>query len=285
MGWDDHGAPRKPGALCIGAQKAGTSWLAQMLGQHPQVWVPPLKEVHYFNHLFIPGHRYWIAWHYRTMPAEIRARHIRRQVPIPPELDAWLDQICTGRRMFTNHWYKRVFAPAPPGAMPMDFTPETSTLPDEGVAHVARFLPRARAIYLIRDPVDRAVSQLRMNLIREKRRPATLADWLAEIENPVLADRGDYAAYVPRWQRHFGDRLLILPYGRIAADPAGLMAAVESHLNIAPHTYTDLNRRVFATPDGPMPPPAAVAALADRLRPQTDFIRNHFGPGFAALTR
>ena len=31
--FDPQGQPRKPGALCIGAQKAGTSWLAQMLGQ------------------------------------------------------------------------------------------------------------------------------------------------------------------------------------------------------------------------------------------------------------
>ena len=39
--FDPEGQPRKPGALCIGAQKAGTSWLAQMLGQHPQVFLNP----------------------------------------------------------------------------------------------------------------------------------------------------------------------------------------------------------------------------------------------------
>ncbi|MDO5632808.1 MAG: sulfotransferase [Paracoccus sp. (in: a-proteobacteria)] len=283
--WNPDGAPRKPDVLCIGAQKAGTSWLAQVLGQHPQVWLPPFKEAHYFNYQFIPGHRYWINWHYRTMPAEIRARHKRRQSPIPPEVDAWLDAICAGKRMFTNHWYKRIFAPAPAHAMPADFSPEYSTLPDEGVAHVARFLGRARVIYLIRDPVDRAVSQLRMNLMREKRHPVTLDDWLTEVANPVLAERGDYAAYVPRWQRHFGERLLILPYGSIGQAPDAVMQAVETHLGIGAFAYSGLRNRVFATPDGLVPPPQAVAALAERLAPQTAFLADTFGPDFLAETR
>ena len=41
--------------------------------------------------------------------------------------------------------------------MPMDFTPEYSGLPDEGVQAVRDLLPKARVIYLIRHPVDRAI--------------------------------------------------------------------------------------------------------------------------------
>lgn len=127
--WDPAGRPRKPGALCIGVQKAGTSWLAQMLGQRPQVWIPPFREVQFFNHLFISGHRRWIGWHCRQKAQEIRDRHARRGTPVPVELDAYLDGITRGK-MFHNHWYKRVFAPAPGHALPMDFTPEYSTLPE-----------------------------------------------------------------------------------------------------------------------------------------------------------
>lgn len=280
---DPSGLPRKPGALCIGAQKAGTSWLAQMLGQHPQVWIPPFKEVQYFNHLFIPGHRRWIGWHYRNKPQEIRARHARRGIAVPPELDAYLHGVTRGK-MFHNQWYKRVFAPAPEGALPMDFTPEYSTLPEEGVDYVARFLPRAKVIYLVRHPVDRAVSQLRMNLHREGRRPASLADWLAEIENPVLHERGDYAAYLPRWQARYPG-MLVLPFGRIARDPHGLLAAVEAHLGLGPWTYADMDVPVFANHSPLRPPPEAVAALAARMAPQIDFLARHLGADFVAEVR
>lgn len=281
--FDALGQPRKPAILGIGAQKAGTSWLVQMLGQHPQVWIPPFKEVQYFNHLFIPEHRRWIGWHYRTKPQEIRERHARRGIPLTPELDGYLDRVTSGR-MFHNHWYKRVFAPAPAVAQPLDFTPEYSTLPDEGVDYVAKFLPQAKIIYLVRHPVDRAVSQLRMNLRREKRQPRTLADWMAEIRNPVLFDRGDYAAYLPRWRARYPD-MLVLPFGRIAGDPEGLMERVEDYLGIGPFPYAGLRQKVFASPEGLRPPQQAIEALSERMQPQMDFLQEYLGKEFAAQIR
>ncbi len=38
-----------PRFLVIGAQKAGTTWLDRNLRTHPQIWVPPEKEIHYFD--------------------------------------------------------------------------------------------------------------------------------------------------------------------------------------------------------------------------------------------
>lgn len=40
-----------PDFLVIGAQKAGTSWLYRNLKYHKQVWLPPVKELHYFDTL------------------------------------------------------------------------------------------------------------------------------------------------------------------------------------------------------------------------------------------
>lgn len=280
---DPAGRPRKPGLLCIGAQKAGTSWLAQMLDQHPGLWIPPLKEVQYFNHRFMPQHRRWIAWHYRQKPQEIRERHARRGLAMPADLDAYLTGLTRGK-MFHNHWYKRVFAPAPADALPVDVTPEYSTIPAEGVDYVARFLPRARIVYLIRHPVDRAVSQLRMNLQRENRRPETLADWMREIDDPVLHERGDYATYLPRWQARYPD-MLVLPFGLIARDPAGVLRRIEAFCALLPHDYQEPGTKVFANPD-PLPvPEEALAALALRLEPQVWFIARTLGAEFLSLTR
>lgn len=282
--WNPQGAPRKPGIVGIGAQKAGTSWLSQMLGQHPLVWTTPLKEVQFFNHRFIEAHRYWIGWHYRQKPVEIRARYQRRAEVLPAVVDDYLRRICASNQMFSNHWYKQVFAPTPEHAQAMDVTPEYSTLPAEGVDFVARFLPRARFIYLVRDPVDRAVSQLRMNLLRERRQPDSRAAWLDEIAAPVLADRGDYATYIPRWQARMGDRLLVLPYGGIARDPLALMRRLEAFLDLPEWDYRNLDLRVFATPDGIDVPDYARDALRERLAGQYAYLRDSFGADFLAAT-
>src|SRR3954454_14322487 len=38
-----------PDFLCVGAQKAGTGWLYEQLRFHPDFWMPPVKELHYFD--------------------------------------------------------------------------------------------------------------------------------------------------------------------------------------------------------------------------------------------
>ncbi len=40
-----------PDFLCIGAQRSGTTWLHHNLRQHPEIWMPPLKELHYFDEM------------------------------------------------------------------------------------------------------------------------------------------------------------------------------------------------------------------------------------------
>src|SRR5438094_6624595 len=40
-----------PDFLCVGAQKAGTSWLYRQLEPHPDFWMPPVKELHYLDNL------------------------------------------------------------------------------------------------------------------------------------------------------------------------------------------------------------------------------------------
>ena len=284
LAWDDSGKGRKPLIVGIGAQKAGTSWLAQMLGQHPRVWLTPFKEVQYFNHLYIPEHRHWIDWHYRNKPKEIRDRYARRGEPVPDALNRYLNRVSTSKNRYTNPWYRWIFQPAPQHAKPMEVTPEYSQLPEEGVAHVAEWLDETRFLYLIRDPVARAVSQMKMNVSRRRIRPQTLEDWLAEAAVPVLDERGDYAAYIPRWERHAGARLLCLPYGRIARDPLGLLAEVGTFCGIGAWEYDRAERKVFEGPKTISVPDEAVALLRGRLAPQYDFLRQHFGEAFLAET-
>ncbi len=48
-----------PNFLIIGTQKAATSWLAKCLGEHPDVFMGKVKEIHFFNRRFETG----LAWY------------------------------------------------------------------------------------------------------------------------------------------------------------------------------------------------------------------------------
>lgn len=51
---------RKPTFVGIGAQKCASSWLHVMLGRHPQVTVPEIKEVDFFSYRFDHGYEWYL---------------------------------------------------------------------------------------------------------------------------------------------------------------------------------------------------------------------------------
>lgn len=52
-----------PNFLCIGAQKAGTTWLYQMLLNHPELYVPGYsKELHFFDRNFVNGMEWYKSY-------------------------------------------------------------------------------------------------------------------------------------------------------------------------------------------------------------------------------
>jgi hypothetical protein len=67
---------RKPDFFLIGAAKAGTSSLFQYLTQHPRVFIPPIKEIHFFADQPPPGKERTLEQYlelFRDCPEDVRA--------------------------------------------------------------------------------------------------------------------------------------------------------------------------------------------------------------------
>ena len=103
---------RLPDFLGLGVQKGGTTTLHRLLERHPSVFLPPVKEVHYFSLHFGEG----------------------------------------------EAWYRNQFASAASGQRCGEVTPYYLFHP-EVPQRVHALLPKARLIVLLRDPVERALSQ------------------------------------------------------------------------------------------------------------------------------
>jgi len=52
---DGQGFESHPDFLYIGAAKAGSSWIYEILREHPEVFVPPAKDIQYFDTFFDKG--------------------------------------------------------------------------------------------------------------------------------------------------------------------------------------------------------------------------------------
>lgn len=277
-GFELHDA-RAPDLLCIGAQKAGTSWFHTIFGFRPDVWIPPYKELHFFDYKFVEANKGWIGPHRDRGIAATRNRYNGGN----SDYLQYLERLETGSLDDLN-WYKDVFRPASPNQIALDVTPEYSCIPDAGVAYIAEHFPDTKFIYIVRDPLDRALSQLKMNVSR-KFQGKEPTNWLQEGKNRVLLNRGNYQQYVPRWDKAFDrNRLLFLPFGKIRQDPIGLLRQVERFMGMEERNYERAQRVIHKTAE--MDVPKEVLTHLERvLKPQYLFLNSYFSKEFVAAIK
>jgi hypothetical protein len=260
----------------IGAQKAGTTWLWEMLRQHPNVYFGPLKEVHYFDVIYLRANRAR-----RQQVLEHAVDHMvaeQRSAAVSQEQIDRTIHLKDPSFTFTDAWYEAMFADAPAGTKSGDITPLYCTLNDEGIAHVRKVSPRARLVYMIRDPVQRAISSVRQLANEQKSVETILHSWR------FLA-RGDYRSNIPRWDRHFpAEQLLYVPFGDVKNDPQGVLRTVERHLGLpAFEAYRDIAvpQRSTAGKDVKLPKDIE-QRVTEIFTGQTDYLRERFGPDFVS---
>lgn len=228
-----------PQFLCIGVQKAATSWLWVQLRHHPSIWMPPVKELHYFDHLYVEENRDWTTSHIRKNVCDSLQWHAKNE---KINLDYFRYMVDLGTRdLFTEGWYKRAFSwPAASGRMTGDVTPEYCMIPQEGVSYVRSLLGGVKIIVMLREPVSRAISQIRMNAAR-RGIDLDLAgpdEWLALANEPVVASRSSYGVFPALWSRVFGpENLHFIDYDQVSTSPAAVLRSLELFLGIAATKY------------------------------------------------
>jgi hypothetical protein len=184
-----------PDFCCIGAQKAGTGWLYEQLRFHPDFWMPPVKELHYFD-------RFW-----RTPRATAEDRFERARKNARDERDTlFLDRIeaLFGRPEIDLESYAHLFAPKGP-LLSGDITPGYSALPEEIIGRLAGHFGDLKILFLARDPVERAWSQLSMWIRHERiaRFDATDVDQVRRnLLRPEVLMRSYPSKIVARWRRY-----------------------------------------------------------------------------------
>jgi hypothetical protein len=204
-----------PDFIVPGEAKCGTTSLYRYLLRHPDVYAADLKEPN--NFIRHPDSRLYCAAHY------------------PLRMTRW--------------WHLRVRRRA-------FATGEASAeyLSKPGLAQrVARMLPEARVVVLLRDPVARAWSDYQMFSARglETRAFEELVErslrWLSDPDLAPLVDaarhlersplryvlRGMYAESLRPWLEHFpAGRVLVIRSEDLYADPGVVLPRVLAHLDL-----------------------------------------------------
>lgn len=262
-----------PHFLGIGVPKAGTTWLYENLRQHPQVWLPPLKEIHYFDRARRPYLLDGLA-----LSASKRYLFRRWMTPALADLYKYPKNLGWHLRFFVGvrspTWYHSLFHPND-GQMTGDITPTYSVLPEEKIAQVAQLLPTAKLILLLRDPLERIWSHAAMYFSRYGQRGLAAAPQTAIaafLDRPDVRQRSDYVTILERWQRFFSpEQFYIGFYDHLKTNPASFFQTICHFLELPPIMPTNVIAHIHGRSYPPLPP-----WVIDHLLP-------HYRPGLVRL--
>jgi len=211
-----------PDFLCIGAHKAGTTWLYQQLDSHPDFWMPPVKELHYFDQLS------------RVQRAANPRRRDERDRRFLERLESLSAEPAIDLLNY-GHMFE------PKGALfSGDISPNYSTLSDEVIREIVGYFPNLKVIFLARDPVERVWSHLSMEVHYHQIEPFDPTD-IHEVDRNLsrrgLLLRSYPSAIVARWKRYVEPKQFrVYFFDDLQNNPAELRRSILRFLGADPDT-------------------------------------------------
>ena len=263
-----------PDFICIGAQKAGTTWLYDQLIHHPQVWLPVIKELHYFNFEKPNPQLLGIEGYPWGGPFQ-RMRFLRHRPTAVTFL--WLLRYNFFKK--GPDWYLKLF-PMKNGRISGEMTPAYSTLDEFGIKFVRDTVSRhCRIFVILRDPVERAWSALKMNY---RWRMESLPDDIERLKKELLSPsnrlRSAYSEFLPIWERYFGKHFKVFFYDHLVEDSASFLYTVCEYLKIDTNWQSPvLNSKPNADVEKIKIPMALYNVLFDVVKDDINYIRNKYG--------
>jgi hypothetical protein len=253
-----------PAFVGIGMAKSGTSWLDSVLRQHPGIWMPPVKELHFFDDYFwyvLKGDRsrYFSRDSYsRERWRRYLLAETKRAIRFPSASNAaWALRFLFRRRSIET--YKMLFKPGA-GRICGEFTPAYSVLSRSEIEQVHAQYPRLKILLVLRNPAERAWSHAKMELGTRMKRAASDIP-VSELDcflfdNDKVKAKGEYTKILTNWSEVFGkENIFVALHDEIKSAPGPLLEKLFAFLGLDPAAGASINlaKLVFAGPPGNPP--------------------------------
>lgn len=213
---------RLPNFIIIGAPKSGTTSLFYYLGQHPDVYLPTRKELHYFSYQFLEKH-----------------------VNGPGDKDT-LSGLCATKTEYEQH-YSGVGDEKAVG----EVSPSYLYYAEDVANRIFDELGQIKIIAIVRNPVDKAYSQY-MHLIRDQREKLGFYEALQAEPSRTEAGWSDiwryaesslYGERLEKYIEVFGrENVKIIPFSKLTEAPQAVTKDVFNFLSVDDRFLCDTER-------------------------------------------
>lgn len=196
---------KKVDVIGVGPPKTATTWIADVLRDHPQVYVPKEKELHYFN------------------PVQHYHRDVVNRNSTQPE-----------------SWYHDFFENAPSEVIWAEFTVSYFEFP-ECAERIFKYNPKAKIIISLREPVARAFSHYLFLKNKGVIGPESFEDYVEQ--DSYVFDVSMYAENLKKYLEVFPkDQILVLLHEDLRLNAQNFYDRIIQFLGADATVDIDLNR-------------------------------------------
>lgn len=247
---------KKKFILGIGSQRAGSTFIARLLNQHPRIAIHPLKELHYFDTIFnLRNESVLKEFSKNQLTREInKLCDVQKLDFVTP---SWQWYLRTNLHLYTtpieNVQYPELFSDIQDNK-DIDFigesTPEYMLLNKKQVATVKQVVGDAYVIVICRNPIKRIISSFRLLLEygqQHKSQSLEEADklFMKLIETDDIWIKrqlmyNEYVSTLDNYKAHF-ERVLLLSYDDVVKNPQKLLTDISEFTQLEFDSKSMLN--------------------------------------------
>jgi len=261
-----------PGFVCIGAQKSGTTWLYENLRKHSEMWMPPVKEIHYFNRVCVNDQLLgnWTLPHPHGIKKyfdDIKSLSINNL--------KWLMKYY--ELSMTSNEYLGLFDAKYTGEkLSGDITPAYSTLEERGVKYASDILDKdIPVIFIIRNPVYRSWSVLKMLMRYQNRKVEDIStnEIINLLQQPNITLGSEYVKTIKLWRKFFNN-YHVLSFDELCESPRLFLSKISQIIKVSDKWDENvIEKRVWADTKKISMRPAVLDALKKQYSEEINTLR------------
>jgi len=247
-----------PDFMLVGPQRTGTTWLWTNLLYHPHICINYPKETCYFSNL--------------EKSNEFSETDFLRYLD-HFNLKSWLSIL---KKVHASLFFNKSMNIKHYGEASATY----SVLNENTIRLIRDFNPNMKIIITIRNPVERALSNIRLDHYGSKPSAAVKEeDVIRFIDNDYQVKCGFYSKNIERWQRHLGEKnVLLINFDDIKNNPDVVLSKVFNFLGV---DVKDYRKKVIFTLRAKSKkrrlPIAYKERLVEKFREEFYVLKNKYG--------
>lgn len=231
-----------PNFINISSPRTGSTWLYKNLKKHPDIWMSPIKEIHYFNEQEIDmdsslvsrffDKSSWLNRRWRRKLTEYLFHRFHNPSLLTIKDLKWHFNYFFGKR--NARWYASLFKDSGK-KQTGDMTTGYSILNRASIATIYNLMPEAKLIFILRNPIQRSWSHALKRVRDKNQTPETMDErkLLKYLKSKDCQMMGQYSQIIANWQEYYPPEQFFIAFFEDIVDcPEDLLLRIYEFLGL-----------------------------------------------------